>query len=76
MNESKFISWLGRIASIIAILMYVSYIAQIYNNLHGNYAAPLQPFVAGVNCTLWSIYAYFKNCLLYTSDAADEGQAV
>lgn len=60
MNESKFISWLGRIASIIAILMYVSYIAQIYNNLHGNYAAPLQPFVAGVNCTLWSIYAYFK----------------
>ena len=59
-NESKFISWLGRIASIIAILMYVSYIAQIYNNLHGNYAAPLQPFVAGVNCTLWSIYAYFK----------------
>ena len=46
MNESKFISWLGRIASVIAILMYVSYIAQIYNNLHGNYAAPLQPFVA------------------------------
>ena len=38
MNESKFISWLGRIASVIAILMYVSYIAQIYNNLHGNYA--------------------------------------
>lgn len=60
MNESKFISWLGRIASIIAILMYVSYIAQIYNNLHGNYAAPLQPFVAGVNCTLWSIYAYLR----------------
>ena len=41
MNESKFISWLGRIASVIAILMYVSYIAQIINNLHGNYAAPL-----------------------------------
>lgn len=60
MNESKFINWLGRIASIIAILMYVSYIAQIINNLHGHYAAPLQPFVAGVNCTLWSIYAYFK----------------
>lgn len=60
MEEKKFILWLGRIASVIAILMYVSYIAQIYNNLRGQYAAPLQPFVAGVNCTLWSIYAYFK----------------
>ncbi|MBB1128675.1 hypothetical protein [Limosilactobacillus balticus] len=60
MDEKKFIVWLGRIASVIAVLMYISYIAQIYNNLHGHYAAPLQPFVAGINCTLWSIYAYFK----------------
>ena len=59
-DAEKFISWLGRFASVIAILMYVSYIAQIINNLHGQYAAPLQPFVAGVNCSLWSIYAYFK----------------
>lgn len=59
-DSEKFISWLGRFASVIAILMYVSYIAQIVNNLHGQYGAPLQPFVAGVNCSLWSIYAYFK----------------
>ena len=59
-DSEKFISWLGRFASVIAILMYVSYIAQIINNLHGQYGAPLQPFVAGVNCSLWSIYAYFK----------------
>lgn len=59
-DEYKLISWLGKFASIVAILMYVSYITQIYNNLHGNYGAPLQPLVAGFNCALWSIYAYFK----------------
>ncbi|MDO4903199.1 MAG: SemiSWEET family transporter [Limosilactobacillus sp.] len=60
MNESKFIRVLSIVASIIAVCMYVSYIPQIQNNLNGAYCAPLQPFVAGVNCTLWSIYAYFK----------------
>lgn len=59
-TSEKFISWLGRFASVIAILMYISYIAQIINNLHGQYGSPVQPFVAGINCTLWSIYAYFK----------------
>ena len=28
-QEKTFILWLGRIASVIAVLMYVSYIAQI-----------------------------------------------
>lgn len=59
-TSEKFISWLGRFASVIAILMYISYIAQIINNLHGQYGSPVQPFVVGINCTLWSIYAYFK----------------
>lgn len=59
-TSEKFISWLGRFASVIAILMYISYIAQIINNLHGQYGSPVQPFVAGINCTLWSIYAYLK----------------
>lgn len=53
MKETKFI----RVLSVIAVCMYVSYIPQIINNLHGAYCAPLQPFVAGLNCTLWSIYA-------------------
>lgn len=60
MRESKFIRILSIVASVIAVCMYVSYIPQIANNLHGAYCAPLQPFVAGVNCTLWSIYAFFK----------------
>lgn len=61
-DAEKFISWLGRFASVIAILMYVSYIAQIINNLHGQYAAPLQPFVAGeyVNRKCNPTFAYTK----------------
>lgn len=60
-KEANWIRALSVVASIIAVCMYVSYIPQIFNNLHGNYCAPLQPFVAGVNCTLWSIYAWFKH---------------
>ena len=60
-KEANWIRVLSVVASIIAVCMYVSYIPQIFNNLHGNYCAPLQPFVAGVNCTLWSIYAWFKH---------------
>lgn len=59
-KEKTFIIWLGRIASVIAILMYVTYIAQIQKNLSGVKGTPIQPFVAGVNCTIWSIYAFFK----------------
>ena len=35
-DSEKFISWLGRFASVIALLMYVSYSAQIINNLPGH----------------------------------------
>ncbi len=39
MKETKFISILSKVATVIAICMYVSYIPQIINNLHGNYGA-------------------------------------
>ncbi|WP_296114039.1 hypothetical protein [uncultured Limosilactobacillus sp.] len=60
MEEKTFISWLGKIASVIAILMYVLYVFNIIQNFHGNPVSWEQPFVAGINCSLWSIYAYFK----------------
>lgn len=53
----KQIQKLGWIASGMSILMYVSYIAQIINNLQGNKGSWVQPAVATVNCTLWTIYA-------------------
>ena len=59
-QETKFIDILSKVATVVAILMYVSYISQIKNNLAGNYGAPLQPLVTALNCTLWCIYAYFK----------------
>ena len=60
MKETRFISILSKVATVIAICMYVSYIPQIINNLHGSYGAPLQPLVAAINGLLWCIYAYFK----------------
>lgn len=59
-KETLFISILGKVASVIAILMYVSYIPQIMNNLHGQYGSPVQPLVAAINCALWTIYALKK----------------
>ncbi|WP_313629984.1 SemiSWEET family transporter [Enterococcus devriesei] len=47
----------GRIASMLSVLMYVSYIPQIMNNLAGNKGNPIQPMVAMINCIFWVIYA-------------------
>ncbi|MDE1526651.1 SemiSWEET family transporter [Lactobacillus gasseri] len=50
----------GRIASIISVLMYVSYIAQIISNFQGQKGNPIQPLVAAVNATLWVIYGWIN----------------
>ena len=50
----------GRIASFLSVMMYVSYIPQIMNNLAGNKGDFIQPSVAALNCTLWVIYGLFK----------------
>lgn len=54
------ISQLGWAASLMSVLMYVSFIAQIIANLNGAKGSWVQPAVAVVNCTLWSCYAYFS----------------
>ena len=54
MEDSKFVEGIGRIASFISILMYVSYIPQIFDNLHGQYGSPIQPLVAMINCIFWA----------------------
>ncbi|WP_282710437.1 SemiSWEET family transporter [Lancefieldella sp. Marseille-Q7238] len=58
--SERFIARLGRFASVLSVLMYVSYIPQIMNNLEGNKGNFIQPAVAAVNCICWVIYAYFK----------------
>lgn len=51
---------LGWVATFMSVMMYVSYIPQIMNNLSGVKGDFIQPLVAAVNCTLWVIYGLFK----------------
>lgn len=51
---------IGRVASILSVLMYVSYIAQIGNNLSGHPGTPWQPLCAFFNCVMWSLYGFLK----------------
>ncbi|MBV7389459.1 SWEET family sugar transporter [Enterococcus alishanensis] len=60
MENNKFIRYLSWTATIMSILMYVSYIPQIIDNLSGSKGNPIQPMVAAVNCTLWVIYGLGK----------------
>ena len=56
-KQMKKVGW---IATFMSIMMYVSYIPQIMNNLAGNKGDFIQPSVAALNCTLWVIYGLFK----------------
>lgn len=58
-DKKNIITWIGRIASLMSIIMYVSYIAQIGDNLAGHPGNPLQPLAAFFNCIFWSIYGFF-----------------
>ncbi|BCV19105.1 SemiSWEET family transporter [Leptogranulimonas caecicola] len=58
--EKPWIRVLAAIATVLAVMMYVSYIPQITNNLAGDYGSPVQPFVAFVACTIWAVYGYCK----------------
>ncbi|MFR0585538.1 SemiSWEET family transporter [Lactobacillus porci] len=58
MSHNKLNQNIGRIASVISVLMYVSYLAQIASNLAGHKGNPVQPFVAMVNAALWVAYGW------------------
>lgn len=54
------IDLLGWFASVMAVCMYVSYIAQIQLNLAGQKGSLIQPLTTVLNCALWSAYGIFK----------------
>lgn len=56
----KVVDWIGRIASLMSVIMYVSYITQIMNNLGGHPGAPWQPLAAFFNCVFWAAYGFLK----------------
>ncbi|MGR8810006.1 SemiSWEET family transporter [Leuconostoc citreum] len=59
-KESDFTKKLSWTATIMSVMMYVSYIPQIFDNLAGHHGSPIQPLVAAINCTLWVTYALVK----------------
>ena len=54
------IAIVGRIASVLSVSMYVSYLPQIMDNLAGHPGNPVQPLAAFFNCLFWTIYGLFK----------------
>ncbi|MFS9180438.1 SemiSWEET family transporter [Streptococcus timonensis] len=56
-KQMKIVGW---IATFMSIMMYVSYIPQILDNLAGHKGNFIQPAVAALNCCLWSYYGFFK----------------
>jgi hypothetical protein len=57
--STKVLPIIARIASIMSVMMYVSYLPQIASNLAGNPGDFIQPLVATINCTFWTIYGIF-----------------
>ncbi len=51
---------IGRIASVLSVIMYVSYIATISDNLAGHPGSFLQPLAAFFNCCMWTAYGSLK----------------
>lgn len=46
----------GDIASVMSVIMYVSYIPQIVANFSGHPGVPWQPLAAFFNCVFWAAY--------------------
>ncbi|WDF83256.1 SemiSWEET family transporter [Lacticaseibacillus pabuli] len=51
---------ISRIATLMCIVMYVSYIPQIIANFSGHPVSPVQPLCAAINATLWVAYGWLK----------------
>ncbi|MGM0247452.1 hypothetical protein IGL59_000676 [Enterococcus sp. AZ116] len=58
-KNKKALHAIAVIASMMSVLMYVSYIPQIYGNLHGEKGNPTQPLVAMINCIFWTIHGLY-----------------
>jgi uncharacterized protein with PQ loop repeat len=56
----SYVNYIGWFASVMAIIMYVSYLDQIKLNLAGDKGSVIQPLSAVFNCTLWLLYGYLK----------------
>ena len=60
MASEQFINRVGWFASIMAILMFSSYIDQIRLNLNGSPGSVLLPIATTINCIAWVSYSLLK----------------
>lgn len=51
---------MSKVAIFTSSLMYIAYIPEIIQNFSGSPVSPIQPFVATINATLWTLYGWFK----------------
>lgn len=58
--SDKQMKTLGWVATFMSVMMYVSYVPQIMDNLSGHKGNFIQPLVAAINCSLWGYYGLFK----------------
>lgn len=59
-KKIDYVAIIGRIAAVMSVIMYVSYITQIGNNLAGHPGTPWQPLAAFFNCVFWAAYGFLK----------------
>lgn len=58
--QEKTVTRIGWVASLMAILMFASFIDQIRLNLTGVPGSVLLPLATVLNCTAWFSYGFFK----------------
>jgi len=58
--DQKTVNKIGWLASILACLMFSSYIDQIRLNLSGQPGSVILPIATTINCTVWVSYGWFK----------------
>lgn len=51
---------IGDIATVANMIMYISYIGEILQNLNGQPTSFIQPFCASINAALWVAYGWVK----------------
>jgi len=50
----------GWAATVMSVVMYLSYLDQITRNLHGQKGSWVQPLAAMIACILWGSYGLFR----------------
>ncbi len=56
--DQKLVNKIGWAASVMAILVYLSYLDQIRLNLSGHPGSVILPIFTVLNCTLWVTYGF------------------